>query len=144
MCISKRATVAAAALALAACGEASLEQYEPTPTQPPVTDFTLTTGVAPVIETKGCTSCHNATLFNSQLDLDVEPQLLRQNLLAGGAKEAASYGQDINVDFPEQSLLVLAPLTGSTFAHNPKYFGDVDDPGYVTLLGWIANGAPED
>lgn len=132
------------ALAIAGCGEASLQQFEPPPEQPPVTDFTLTTGVAPLVTDKGCTSCHNATLFNSQLDLDVGPAQLRLNLLAGGAKEAASYGQDINVDFPEQSLLVLAPLTGSSFGQHAKYFGDTNDPGYQTWLGWIENGALED
>lgn len=129
---------------VAGCGEASLEQTEPGPEGPEVTDFTLRTGVVPLLTELGCTSCHNATAFNSQLDLEVAPAVLRQNLLDGGAKEASAYGQDINVDFPDQSLLVLAPLTGSAFAQHPKYFGDVSDPGYQTLLGWIANGALDD
>lgn len=136
--------VLAAALTLVACGEANVEHYEPAPENPPATDFTLRGGVVSVIEEQGCISCHDALSFNSMLDLDVPAAQLRENLLVGGAKEASAYGQDINVEYPEQSLLVLAPLSDSTFAQHPKYFGSIDDPGYQTLLGWVANGALDD
>jgi len=132
---------------VAGCGEASLQQFEPPPEQPPVTDFTLTSGVAPVVMDQGCTSCHDAVQFNSQLDLDVAPAQLRLNLLAGGAKEASTYGDviDLDLDEAELSLLLLAPLAGSSFATHPtKPFGSTSDPGYQTWLGWITNGALED
>lgn len=131
---------------LGACGEASLQIDEPPPEQPEADDFTLTTGVMPLLsnETNHCTSCHNATALQSGLNLDATPVEVRNNLLAGGLLEQASYGQDINVDYPEQSLFVQAGLPGANFAHaSQKFFQDEDDFSYKTLLGWVADGAPE-
>lgn len=136
--------ISALALGLGACGEASLEQFEPTPTPPEATDFTLRTGVIPVMQAKNCIGCHNASQHASNLDLDVPPAQVYENLIAGGAKEAASYGEDVNLTYPEKSLLCEAGLTGATFAHAGQKFFEADDPGYQTLLGWVVNGALDD
>jgi hypothetical protein len=140
-----RVMVMVVALALGACGEASLEQFEPAPEDPAPTDFTLRGGVTPILTKNNCKSCHNAGTFASQLDLDVSGDDLHANLIAGGARESSSYGQDINLALPSESLLLLAPLTDSNFPHSSqKFFSDVEDAGYVTVLGWIQNGAPND
>lgn len=133
----------AAAFALGACGEAGLTMYEPDP-EDGVADVTLRAGVMPVLDQHACRGCHNATQLASNLDLDLEADPLWDVLMAGGLREAASYGQVVNDAVPAESLLLLAPLPDSSFAHTPKVFSGESDAGYRTILGWIENGALND
>ena len=92
-------------------------------------DITFRTGVLPVLYGNDCTngSCH-AFGTPGTAD-DVYASLLSANL--------------IDVEDPSESLLLVKPLQGSFRQHGGgKQFESTTDPDYLTLLGWIESGAP--
>lgn len=131
---------AAAAVALAACGEAEVEYFEPDDAIATPRDFTLRGGVMPLLQVElTCTSatCHDADGPASGLDLSGDGDALHAALLAGGSLEAASFGDVVNMASPEGSLLLQLPDSSFQHAHS-KYWdsANVDDR-YATLKAWI-------
>ena len=54
------------------------------------------------------------------------------------------YVSRVNLDYPEQSLVLSMPLYEVPPDDHPvSVFANKDDPDYQTLLSWILNGAQD-
>ena len=130
------------------CGDAKLEFHTPTPV-PSGVDTTFRGGVLPTLQTRDCAnaSCHAIDGARaSSLGLggtSATANEIYDQIMAGGAAQAGGAGLDVDVDNPPASLLIAKPLEGSNQTHGGgKQFPATSDPGYLSILGWIESGAP--
>ena len=144
-----RVLLAAALLvsAAAACdrGDDDDDAASPTPL-----DVTFRGGVLPVLAAVAHPSaaCHDDVDPAAELPLggpSLVPEDVYIALHQGGDAELAGGPQVIDTANAAQSSLLREPLEGSDLAHTGgKQFASTDEDGYLTILGWIAGGAPND
>ncbi len=110
----------------------------PPPPPPPDVIIDFTTHIYPIIVQEGCAACHAAggAAEATGLYYTGTPQEIYDAL-----KDPA-YPNRVNLEYPQQSLLLVKPLYEEPPNHPNAAFPSVDHPDYVTVLNWILQGAP--
>jgi len=159
---------ALAALASAACGEASLKVSTPTPTPNQSVDCTFRGGVMETFVTRDCgnSSCHiepgaaQLTLVSETMS---EDEVYRLLLDSGGSSQrnsdCANEGPEcaddptsatgnccnrtVRRNKPANSLLLQKPFSDNPITHGGgKAFGSDQDENYLSVKCWIEDNAP--
>lgn len=144
-------SLSAATASLLACGEASLKTLTPTPPPDGGPVITFRAGVFPTLAARDCANvgCHiidGPAAPVSGLGLGgpgVSSDRVYEAIMAGGAQNGTDAGLDVNLETPDDSLLLTKPLEGSGATHGGgKQFAADTDIGYLSIRGWIESGAP--
>jgi hypothetical protein len=104
---------------------------------PPPSDPSFATDIYPKLQSTGltCAGCHQAGGQASFLPFNDGAATVYGRLQQNGR---------VNTGSPDQSLILLAPLTGSSFGQHPfKPFADTNNQDYKTILNWIQKGAKQ-
>lgn len=147
--LTAAALLVVAATAAGACGEATYHPYAPAAVAAGTPTFEA--DILPIFNdaTYGCTSAschfqspqHDAT-GNLVLASDGASALeLYGFLRSGGAQQALGFAMDVDTANVAESLVLKRP-TGD--AGHIVRFASPNDPRFVTLETWIADGAPFD
>jgi hypothetical protein len=101
------------------------------PQEPPPQELTFTANIYPQLAQATCTGCHTNGGIAS---------FLVMNDNAGDVYARLMNGR-VNVDNPEQSLILVKPLANSGVGHRAKLFSDTNNATYKLFLAWIEAGA---
>jgi hypothetical protein len=113
--------------------------------QPLPVDVSFSGDVMPIFAKRGCENCHSGNSIGADLggltlngsDNKVYKELTNE--------VSETYGQTrVDVDNPTKSLVLQLPLLEDPPDNHPNAtFASTSDPDYLTLLGWITEGAKE-
>lgn len=109
------------------------------------TGVSFSNDVVPVFDRRGCSICHSGNGIGrdlANLTLDGSSNLIHRELT-----EEISPGRGVlrvNTEVPADSLLLRFPSAEQPpDAHPNVTFTGETDPDYLTILGWITDGAPD-
>jgi hypothetical protein len=108
-------------------------QPDAAPEQPQ--ELTFTANIYPQLVVATCTGCHTSGGIASFL-------IMNDNADAVYGRFMSVQGR-VNVDNPEQSLILRKPLVGSDVSHRAKLFSDTNNPTYKLFKAWIEQGAAQ-
>jgi hypothetical protein len=108
------------------------------PPPPPINEpIDYATQIFPLFGSLYCTACHTTggQAEGSGLLLDEDPQIVWNALTAQGENR-------VNLQYPDQSLLLTKPLLEDPPDHPNAAFQSTYDPNYILVKSWIEQGAP--
>jgi hypothetical protein len=113
--------------------------------QPLPVNVSFTGDVIPIFAKRGCDNCHSGNSIGADLgDLALNGG---DNKVYKELTEEVSptHGEPrVNLETPEESLVLRLPsLEDPPDAHPTSTFASPTDPDYLTLLGWITEGAAQ-
>lgn len=109
------------------------------------TGVSFANDVVPIFESRGCSICHSGNGIGrdlGNLTLDASPNLIYSEV----AEELSPVRGILRIDAeePANSLLLTFPSAEDPPDSHPNVtFASGADPDYLTILGWITDGAPD-
>jgi len=135
---SANAAVAATAVTLAELSVSSGELMLPT-------NVSFAMDVVPIFDKRGCTNCHSGNSIGADLG-DLALNSGDNKVYKELTEELSPTHMVLRVDLmtPEQSLVLTMPSFENPADRHPNVtFPSASDADYLTLLGWITEGAKE-
>ena len=107
------------------------------------TNVSFADDVAPIFESRGCVLCHSGNGIGKDLGglhLNGEPNKMHKEL----TEEVSVRHQTVRVNIEEPALSLMLTLPSKEDppdVHPNSTFQSTSDPDYLTILGWISEGA---
>jgi len=107
------------------------------------TNVSFATDVVPIFEKRGCTACHSGSSIGADLgDLALNGGNNKIYTELTNEISPKHMVTRVNLEMPEESLVLMMPsFEDPPDAHPNVTFAGPTDADYLTLLGWIIEGA---